>query len=139
MRIKIDLPAQVHFECKFDLRANDMNYGAHLGNDRILVLAHEARVLYFKSLGVTEFDFFGTSVIQADAAIVYQSEGYAGDQIVCKLSIDEISRVGFEVYYDFYNVSTAKPLAICKTGLVCYNYADKKVNPVPRDFVSLFN
>ncbi len=139
MRVQIQFPEFVHFECTFQLRANDMNYGAHLGNDRILVLAHEARVQYFKSLGVSEFDFFGTSVIQADAAIVYKSEGYTGDEILCKLAIAGISRAGFEVYCEFINLTTEKLLAICKTGLVCYNYSEKKVNSVPEGFVNLFN
>ena len=105
MRIKLEIPDQFDFTCDITLRVTDMNYGNHLGNDRILVLAQECRVLFLKSLDCTEFDLFGGSIIQADAAIVYKSEGHAGDIIRCNLKVMNVLRSSFDLLYQFLDQS----------------------------------
>lgn len=139
MRVKLQMPDKYDFTCDFVLRVTDMNYGNHLGNDRILVLAQEGRALFLKSIGCTEFDLFGASIIQADAAIVYKSEGYAGDLIKCHIKVENISRSSFDLMYLFENTTTGKTLVFCKTGMVCYDYKEKKVVGVPDRFVALFH
>lgn len=139
MRIKIDLPESFDFSCEITLRATDMNYGNHLGNDRILMLAQECRVQYFKSLHCTEFNLFGVSIIQADAAIVFKSEGYTADVVRCSLKVTEITRSSFDLVYQMDNLTTGKILAVCKTGMVCYDYDAKKVMAVPEKFSALFH
>jgi acyl-CoA thioesterase FadM len=138
MRIKLEIPDQFDFTCDITLRVTDMNYGNHLGNDRILVLAQECRVLFLKSLDCTEFDLFGGSIIQADAAIVYKSEGHAGDIIRCNLKVMNVLRSSFDLLYQFENLTTHRTLAECKTGMVCYDYTAKKVIGVPEKFTHLF-
>lgn len=133
-RIKIELPERQLFRCKVVLRVSDMNYGNHMGNEVVLQLAHECRVLWLKQHQCTEMDVYGTGIIQADTAIVYHSEGYAGNEIEIRLLAGELSRVGFELYYDMQNLSTQKALARVKTGMVFYDYAASNVRPVPEQF-----
>ena len=47
-----------------------------------LSFAHEGRVRYFKSIEMTERNFFGSSLIMADSIIKYKSQGYLGDEIL---------------------------------------------------------
>lgn len=138
MRIKLEIPEKIHFNCVITLRIDDMNYGNHMGNERILVLAHESRVQFLKSMACSEFDLFGASIIQADAVIAYKSEGHTGDHIQCNISVQNVGRSSFDLYYHFYNETTQKSLAICKTGMVFYDYKNQKVCPTPIAFEQLF-
>jgi acyl-CoA thioester hydrolase len=138
MRIKLEIPEKILFCCKIILRIDDMNYGNHMGNERILVLAHESRVQFLKSLDCSEFDLFGASIIQADAAITYKSEGQTGDVIICNISIENVGRSSFEMYYHFFNETSQQSLAVCKTGMVFYDYSNQKVCATPVAFEQLF-
>lgn len=133
-RIKIDLPPTFHFVHRFTIRLAQINYGNHLGNEQILLMAHEARERFFNSLGLTEMDLGGAALIQSDAAIVYSSEGKFKDEIDVYLVIDDMSRVAFDVCYLFRNRTNGKELARAKVGLVCFDYSTKKVQAVPALF-----
>lgn len=138
-RLKIDFTEKLLYRFRIPLRISDMNYGNHMGNEVVLQLAHECRVLWLKSHQCTEMNVFGTSIIQADAAIVYHSEGYTGNEIEIRLLGGELSRVGFELFYDMQNISTGKALASVKTGMVFYDYAASSVRPVPEGFKKLWD
>lgn len=47
-RIKIDLPKNFIFNTSLPVRIDDLNYGRHLANDRVLALAHEGRIRFFQ-------------------------------------------------------------------------------------------
>jgi len=76
-----------------------MNYGGHLGNDRLLVFAQEARAAWLGSLDCHELSIFGTQIILADAAIRFQNEGFMGDELTVSLYMGEANRYGFDLYY----------------------------------------
>ncbi|HCZ36928.1 MAG TPA: thioesterase, partial [Cytophagales bacterium] len=46
-RVELTLPDKFIFETQLTVRASDLNYGNHVGNDRILTLMQEARVLFY--------------------------------------------------------------------------------------------
>ena len=139
-RIQIDLPAILPFQVTYRLRITDMNYGNHLGNDRVLALAHEARIDFLASLGLTELDLGEqTSIIMADAAIEFKSEGFAGNDITIQVGAGDFSRAGFAMYYKMVNITTGKDLAYVKTGIVCFDYAVRKVRSVPASFIQSIN
>lgn len=50
-RIEIQLPEKFHFTTEIVVRVSDLNYGNHVGNDRILTLMQEARTLFYRSMG----------------------------------------------------------------------------------------
>ena len=72
----------------------------------------------------------------SDLAVEFKSESFYGDMIEVKISAAEISRVGFELYYQLSVVRNDQTivLANAKTGMICYDYAAKKVVAVPEDF-----
>lgn len=134
-RIKIQLPAHFHFSCPIAVRITDMNYGGHAGNDTILSLIHEARMQFLQSLGYTELQFGGSGMIMADVAIEFKSELFYGDSVTASVAVDEISKIGFDLVYKLEKgtgVST-KIVAIAKTGMICYDYAAKKIVNVPEE------
>ena len=61
-RIKIDLPEKIISVVNIPLRITDINYGNHLGNDALVGIIHEARVLWLHQMGYTEFDIEKKSI-----------------------------------------------------------------------------
>ena len=60
------------------IQVSDINYGGHLGNDRFLTIAQEARVRFFRSFGWKECDIAETKIgiIVTEAHIKYLKEGF---------------------------------------------------------------
>ncbi|RAI99823.1 acyl-CoA thioesterase FadM [Chitinophaga skermanii] len=134
-RIKLSLPAQFNFNTHIPVRISDVNYGGHVGNDAILSMMHDARVQYLHHLGATELQAFGTGLIMADVAIIYKNESFQGDVLLFEVTADEFTPFGFDLYYRVSTVRQEKHLLIAegKTGMVCYDYAAKKVAKVPAE------
>ena len=131
-RIKINLPQQFSFTCDIPVRITDINYGNHVGNDSILSILHEARMQYLNSLGYTELDVDGIGLIMADVAIEFKKELYYGDIIRASVTIAEISRIGFELFYKLETTTDpSSPAVIAKTCMICYDYGKKKVVSLP--------
>jgi acyl-CoA thioesterase FadM len=132
------MPERYAFSTLIPVRIYDVNYGNHLGNDAIVSIMQEARLQFLKSIGCSELDLFGASLIQADTAVVYKSEGFYGDVLTVEVQPAEFSRAGFDLYYRIRNQND-KPVAHAKTGMVCFDYNARKIVPVPERFSSLFD
>lgn len=137
-RIKIELPAKFHFKTKISIRVSDINYGGHLGNDSLLSIIQEARVQFLSSIGSTELNFFGVAMIMSDVAIVYKSEGFYGEELIIEIAVAEISRVGFELFYKISEAKSNREVAIAKTGMISFDYLNRKVVSVPNEFKKLY-
>lgn len=133
-RIKIPMPEIYPFATELPVRISDINYGGHLGNDAILSMIHEARVRFLKHHGYTELEIEGAGFIMADSAIVYKSEGFYGDTVRIQVAAGDFSRCGCDLYYRLTNRQTGLEVAHAKTGMVFFNYQERKVVPVPERF-----
>ena len=134
-KVKLELPGIFHFTVDIPIRISDLNYGGHLGNDAVLSIVHEARVKYLNSMGFSELDVDGNSIIMTDAVIIFKSEGFYGDIIHIQLAIGELSRVSCDFYYKLSNKATGKEIARIKTGIVFFDYKLRKVQDVPKLFI----
>lgn len=134
-RIKIDLPAIFTFSCTIPVRITDINYGNHVGNDTILSIIHEARVQFLHHCGYAELQFAGAGLIMADAAIEFRQELFYGESLIASVTAGEFSRVGFDLYYKLEKQSGDKRIlvAAAKTGMICYDYTQKKMVAVPEE------
>ena len=138
-RIKINLPDKFIFATKIPIRINDINYGGHLGNDSILSIVHEARVRFLKKFGYSELNVEGCGIIMSDSAIVYKSEGYYGDVLRIEVTIDGFSKFGCDFIYKISNKETNKEIARAKTGIVFFDYENKKMVEVPEKFKTVLS
>ena len=134
-RIKIELPEKFHYETIIPIRITDLNYGNHVGNDTILSILHEARVQYLKHYGLEELDFAGVGLIMSDVAVEFKNEIFYGEKIIASVTVSEISKFSFNVYYKLEKENNDKRIlvALAKTGMVCYDYGAKKVAAVPKE------
>ncbi|MEI7801428.1 MAG: thioesterase family protein [Bacteroidota bacterium] len=137
-RVKLELPNHFHFKTEIPIRITDINYGGHLGNDSLLSILQEARVQFLKSINAMETDFFGAAMIMSDVAIVYKGEGFYGDVLLVEIAIAEITRVSFEMYYKVTEQKSNREIAQAKTGMVCFDYKNRKVIALPVEFKNLF-
>jgi len=134
-KTKITLPERFTFTTEIPIRITDLNYGGHVGNDSVLSILHEIRVQFLRHHEYTELDLAGTGLIMADVAIEFKSEVFYGETIRAFVAAAEFSRVGFDIYYKLEKLSGTKwvTVAVARTGMVCYNYTQKKIASVPKE------
>lgn len=141
MRLKLHMPDKRCFRTAIRVRATDLNYGNHLGNDRMLVYVQEARVEWLASMGYNELDVGGVGLIMADALIQFKGEAYLHEEIQIELALAEVQPRSFSIYYDLFTSRNAvnSPIATVKTGMVAFDYTDKKVSFIAENVLRSFH
>lgn len=136
-RVKLNIPENRVFSTEIAVRITDINYGNHLGNDAMVSLLHEARMEWLASLQYTELNIEEDALIMADLSVEYKAESFYGDILLIDIFIGELTRVSFEIYYKITTLRNEVDILIAnaKTGMVCYDYATKKVVNIPENFL----
>ena len=130
-RVQITPQPAYPFACEITVRTTDLNYGGHLGNDRLLSLVQEARVAFLADHDWSELSCGGTSLIMGDTAVVYQAEGFAGDVLRFEVAAAEPSRVGFRLAYRVTRPADGKDIALVETGMVSFDYEQRRIATLP--------
>ncbi len=130
-RLKLNPLAAYPFTCEIAVRTTDLNYGGHLGNDRLLSLVHEARVAFLAAHDLSELDFGGVSLILGDTAVVYQAEAYAGDLLQFEVAADEPTGSGFRIFYRVTRPADGQSIALVENGMACFDYQARKIAALP--------
>lgn len=134
-RIKINLPEQFNFSTNIKIRITDLNYGGHVGNDSFLSLIHEARQQFLNHFGYSELNFENVSLIMADASIEFKKELNYGDEIKISVAASGFDKYGFDIFYRIEIVNNENYVLAgkAKTGMLCYDYENKKLMAVPEE------
>ena len=132
-RVQLDLPEKFLFTTELVVRASDLNYGNHVGHDRVLTLMQEARINFYRTLGFkNELNFEGAvGQVIADVIVQYKSESFLADELVIKIGVSDFNKYGFDMYYLMENKLTGKEVARSKIGIVCFDYDLRKVARIP--------
>jgi acyl-CoA thioesterase FadM len=142
-RLKLELPAtKLLFTTKIDVRITDINYGNHVGNDAFVGIIHEARVKWLTHNNYTELRIAdGVGLIMSSIAVEFKNESFYGDTIEVTIFCGEISKIGFELYYQLKTIRNGVEilLAIAKTDMITYDYTNKKVVMIPSSFSQLLS
>jgi acyl-CoA thioesterase FadM len=136
-RITLQFPDKVNFTTSIAVRITDINYGGHLGNDKVLTLMHEVRMLWLQSINYSELYIEGAGLIMADAGIQFKSEAFFGEVLTAEIAVADISRVGFDLYYRF--TCNERVVAIGKTGMLFFDYEKRKIVSCPTAFIEKVN
>jgi acyl-CoA thioester hydrolase len=136
VRMTLALPKQFLFATDIPVRISDINYNNHLGHDSIIELIHEGRVRFLNAYGFTELDIDGYGLVMTDLAIIYKSEVFYGEILTIEVSIQDFTKYGCDLIYRITNKQTGAEVARAKTGILIYDYAKRKVVPVPKSFRS---
>lgn len=135
-RVRIDLPDRFSFSTELQIYSSHISEAGHLDNAQLLTLVSEARQRYFKSLGYTQLDVEGVGTVVADAAIQYVSEAFHGETLIFEMAAGEFSKYGFDLLYRVGEKDDAREVARGKVGIVFFDYAQRKIVPVPPAFLA---
>lgn len=128
-RVKIQIEGKQVFTTTIKLTVSDMNYGNHLGNDRVLSLAQEARLQWLASIDASELNCKGSSLIMSDAMVEYKSEGFREDVVKISIFLDNTHSYGFDLFYEMS--INDKMMSKVKSGLLFFDYEKRKVANEP--------
>lgn len=133
-RIQIDVPEHFAYSTEMTLYLSHINYGGHLDNALLLSLVSEARARFFMALGYTELNVDGVGIVVADAAVQYKSEAFHGEVMVVGMSAGDFGSKGCDLPWRMHEKFSQREVARGKTGIVFFDYAARKVAPVPASF-----
>lgn len=123
------------FTTQLTVRVTDINYGGHLGNDRVLAFFHEARVRFLSALGVSEKDVGdGVALTQTETLVQYKGEAFLGETLVCEVWVEEFGGLRFRVRYELKRVAEDKIIALGYTDLAGFDYHSRKLKRLPQSF-----
>ncbi|MFW5863743.1 MAG: acyl-CoA thioesterase [Desulfohalobiaceae bacterium] len=134
-RVKVELPKKFLFSTDIPIRITDINYGAHLGNDSLLSLLHEARVRFLEHFGLQELDIQGLGILIADAALQYKAQAFRGDVLRVEIGLDDVGRKGCDIVYFCSNLHSGQEIARAKTGIVFFDPQKQQVARIPDLFL----
>ena len=135
-RVKIEIPEKKIATLNIPLRISDINYGNHLGNDSLVSMLHEARVKWLMTLQYTELDVEGVGLIMSDLSVEYKNEAFYPDELRIEMFAGDVARVSFDLYYSITNLQN-KLVAKAKTGMVCFDYKERRVAQIPEKLKSI--
>jgi len=138
-RVKIKFPSENPlFSCSISVRISDINYGNHLGNDRVLSIIHEVRMQFLAQWQYTELRAGGNSLIMADVMVAYKGEAFYGDILLVEIFSDEIMERSFDLLYRITTVRNGNEIMIAhaKTGMVCFDYTSRKTTALSAELKS---
>ena len=87
------------FAGSYTVRVGDINYGGHMGNDRALLLFHDARIYFLEERCFSENDIGGPGLIMGDAHVYFKKEVFRGDELKGFIHVDDIREISFAIHY----------------------------------------
>ncbi len=134
-RVKLTEQPRYEFSYVMTLQPRDINYGGHLGNDSIVVIANIARVNMLRSMGLSENDLGDgrTGIIMSDLVVNYKAEGFLFDDLTIDTHIDELQPSSFRIFHRISRPDMR--IALVETGVVTFDYSNHKIGQVPDAFV----
>lgn len=134
-RIVMDLPDQFTFSTELDIRVSEVNYANHLGNDRMVSLLHEARLQFLRQYNFGEFNIAGLGIMVTDLVVTFRAESFVGDVLTFHVGLMDFNKYGCDVIYRVKNNAKDTLVAEAKTGIVFFDYNERKIARVPRLFL----
>ena len=121
---------------KFEVRVGDINYGGHMGNDKSLLIFHDARIRFLESLGYSEM-FIGdnTGIIMSEAHVYFKKEVLLHDILSVDVSVSELSASSFTLSYHVFRQQDGAEVIHGSTKIIAYDYERKRVTRIPEVFL----
>ena len=136
-KTKINPDFTALFNCHIDVRVADLNYGNHLGNDRILSYFHEGRVLWLSQHGLSEQDVGGCGLIMTSTRIEYLKQAHLHQRLRLSLGAREIGKARFTLVYQLTDHQTQHTIALGETHMGCFDYQRQKPTRAPQALLGI--
>ena len=133
---KIDAKFKRLFACKLQVRVADLNYGNHVGNDRILSYFHEARVLWLTHHNLSEQNVGGCGLIMAGAKVEYLRQAHLHQLLSLTLGGRDVGKARFTLVYKITDDNTQQTIALGETHMACFDYPHQKPVRAPQALIT---
>jgi len=120
---------------RIEIRVGDINYGGHMGNDKALLVFHDARISFLRRLGYTESDIGGPGIIMRDARVEFKKEVFLGDILRVDVGIEVLSLTSFNMTYSVKRENDGVVVFTGNTTLVAFDYTIKRPVKLPDEFL----
>ena len=139
-KIKINLPGHYNFETEIPVLIQHMNHGNHLGNESYLSITNEARVRFFKALGVHDLDIGeNISIVISSTIVKYMQQVYYGETLKVQIAFTGYEKSEFELIFKMSKKKDGSEVARMLARLVCIENENNKVVDVPGSFLGKIN
>ena len=125
------------FSYPITVQVTDLNYGNHVGNDRMLSFFHIARVQWLAHHQLSELDVGGCGVIMASVAINYLNQARLHQSLEIALGVGKVGKARFSLLYHCYDKITKVSIAKGVTLLSCFDYDTQKPVRMPPTLLAL--
>lgn len=119
---------------RLTVRIGDINYGGHLGHDRLITLLHQARLDWLHALGAEETNCFGAGLIMRRLTCDYRAEAFLGDALDIAMHAGDLRRTAFTLHYRVCREATL--IATAATEMVAFDYHAHKIIALPPAFAA---
>ena len=133
-RMQIEFPETALFTHEIAVRIDDINYGGHLGHDRLVSLLHDARVSFFHSFGADELDTDGFPLMIVELAVSYRGEGFIGHRLKIEIAAGEVASRRADLVYRVTEGDDERLIAFARTRLVFYDRDKGRAATLPLTF-----
>ena len=106
-----------------------------MGNERFLLLFHDARLRFLELLGFSEKDIGGgIGLIMKEAHVNYKAEVFMGEELRVGVMITDLQQVQFNMQFQVERDSDHKTTATGYTRMVAFDIENRKVCKIPDEF-----
>lgn len=137
-RIVVAVPAKFDFAMEMDIPIAFINRGNHLGNDSLIACLNEARLAFMQAQFGDAYTVDGAAMINGDLAVEYKAEAYHGDRLRIEVAADDFHKYGRDFIYRVSCVGDGRVVALAKTGMLLFDFANKKLKEAPPEFRTAF-
>ncbi len=125
---------ELTFAGTYTIRIGDINYGGHMGNDKALLLFHDARIHFLEERGFSESNIGGPGIIMGEAHIYYRKEIFRGDELKVFIHIEDLRELSMVMHYKVIREDVE--VLYGNTKLIAFDYEKKRVTRIPDVFLN---
>jgi acyl-CoA thioester hydrolase len=130
-----------------EIRYGDLDPQGHLNNAKYLTFMEQARIQYFKNLGLWDgSSFLEMGIILADVHVTFLAPIEYSYQVQVGVRVTHLGNKSLEMVYSLGNPKTGQEFANGSSILVAYDYRSKQTIAIPdkwrtviQDFENLTN
>lgn len=138
-RVIIEPPKHVVFSTDIPVLIGHINRANHLANENLVALLNEARTRFMAKLPLAKNHIEPSGFINADLAVIYQSEAHYGDTLSIDIGIGDFNRFGLDIIYQVRCQQDGRAIALAKTAMLQFDYQQQQLKPISDTFKQIFS
>jgi acyl-CoA thioester hydrolase len=126
---------EFHFFHPIEVRYGDLDPQGHLNNAKYFTYTEQARISYWKHLGLWQGgSFLDIGIILAEARMTFKAPVLWGQPIQVGVRVSRLGNKSFDVVYVIKDAQTSVEHARGSTIQVAYDYRSAKTISIPDDW-----